>query len=96
MTKTSATPAWEDWVEPSWYPFTFMYDLPALETHCRLVRANIMAPTFMRTPGEAPGMLVQECALNELAAELTADALGLPIEKLAALIGDTGLPEAPM
>jgi hypothetical protein len=28
--------------------------------------------------------------------QITADALGLPIDKVAALIGDSGLPEAPM
>jgi len=83
VTKLSATPAWEDWVEPSWYPFTFMYDLPALETRCRLLRANVMAPTFMRAPGEAPGMLVQECAMNELAAELGIDPIELRLRNHA-------------
>ncbi|SEO93706.1 xanthine dehydrogenase YagR molybdenum-binding subunit [Methylobacterium sp. ap11] len=83
VTKLSATPAWEDWVEPSWYPFTFLYDLPALETRCRLRRANVMAPTFMRAPGEAPGMLVQECALNELAAELGIDPIDLRLRNHA-------------
>jgi xanthine dehydrogenase YagR molybdenum-binding subunit len=73
----SATPAWEDWTEPTWYPFTFMYDLPALETRCRLKRANVMAPTFTRAPGEAPGMLVQECAMNELAVRLGIDPIEL-------------------
>jgi xanthine dehydrogenase YagR molybdenum-binding subunit len=92
VTKTSATPAWEDWVEPSWYPFTFMYDLPALETHCRLVRANTMAQTFMRAPGEAPGMLVQECALNELAAELGIDPIELRLRNHADVYPIDGSP----
>jgi xanthine dehydrogenase YagR molybdenum-binding subunit len=85
VTKLSVTPVWEDWVEPSWYPFTFMYDLPALETHCRLKRANVMAPTFMRAPGEAPGMLVQECALNELAAQLGIDPIEIRTRNYAAV-----------
>jgi xanthine dehydrogenase YagR molybdenum-binding subunit len=92
VTKTSATPAWEDWTEPSWYPFTFMYDLPALETHCRLVRANTMTPTFMRAPGEAPGMLVQECALNELAAELCLDPIELRLRNHADVYPIDGSP----
>jgi xanthine dehydrogenase YagR molybdenum-binding subunit len=92
VSKISATPAWEDWVEPSWYPFTFMYDLPALETHCRLIRANTMAPTFMRAPGEAPGMLVQECALNELAAELKIDPIELRLRNHADVYPIDGSP----
>lgn len=92
VTKLSATPAWEDWVEPSWYPFTFMYDLPALETRCRLKRANVMAPTFMRAPGEAPGMLVQECALNELAAKLGIDPIELRLRNHADVYPIDGSP----
>ena len=92
VTKLSATPAWEDWVEPSWYPFTFMYDLPALETRCRLRRANVMAPTFMRAPGEAPGMLVQECALNELAAQLGIDPIELRLRNHADVYPVDGSP----
>lgn len=76
FTKTSATGSTENWAEPSWYPLTFMYDVPHLETDCHLIPANVMSPTFMRAPGEAPGMFVQECALNELAANLKID----PIE----------------
>ena len=92
VTKLSATPAWEDWVEPSWYPFTFMYDLPALETRCRLKRANVMAPTFMRAPGEAPGMLVQESAINELAAKLGIDPIELRLRNHAEVYPLDGSP----
>jgi xanthine dehydrogenase YagR molybdenum-binding subunit len=92
VTKLSATPSWEDWSEPSWYPFTFMYDLPALETRCRLKRANIMAPTFTRAPGEAPGMLVQECAMNELAARLGIDPIELRLRNHADVHPADGAP----
>jgi xanthine dehydrogenase YagR molybdenum-binding subunit len=92
VTKLSATPAWEDWSEPSWYPFTFMYDLPALETRCQLKRANIMAPTFTRAPGEAPGMLVQECAMNELAAQLGVDPVELRLRNHADIYPADGTP----
>jgi xanthine dehydrogenase YagR molybdenum-binding subunit len=92
VTKLSATPAWEDWGEPSWYPFTFMYDLPALETRCRLKRANVMAPTFMRAPGEASGMLVQECAMNELAAQLGIDPIELRLRNHADVNPADGTP----
>jgi xanthine dehydrogenase YagR molybdenum-binding subunit len=92
FTKLSGTPVWEDWVEPSWYPFSFMYDLPALETHCRLKRVNMMAPTFMRAPGEAPGLLVQECAMNELAAEIGIDPIDLRLRNHADVYPIDGSP----
>jgi len=92
FTKLSGTPAWEDWVEPSWYPFSFMYDLPALETHCRLKRVNMMAPTFMRAPGEAPGLLVQECAMNELAAKIGIDPIDLRLRNHADVYPIDGSP----
>ena len=92
VAKLSATPAWEDWVEPSWYPFTYMYDLPALETRCRLKRANVMVPTFTRAPGETPGMLVQECAMNELAARLGIDPIELRLRNHADVYPADGTP----
>jgi xanthine dehydrogenase YagR molybdenum-binding subunit len=92
VTTLSATPAWEDWSEPTWYPFTFMYDLPSLQTRCRLKRANIMAPTFTRAPGEAPGMLVQECAMNELAARLGIDPIDLRLRNYADVYPADGTP----
>jgi xanthine dehydrogenase YagR molybdenum-binding subunit len=92
VTQLSATPAWEDWTEPTWYPFTFMYDLPALETRCRLKRANVMAPTFTRAPGEGPGMLVQECAMNELAVRLGIDPIELRLRNHADVYPGDGTP----
>jgi xanthine dehydrogenase YagR molybdenum-binding subunit len=81
--KTSITPVYEDWVEPSWYPFSFMYGCSHLETTCRLISGNTMSPTFMRAPGEAPGGAAQECAMNELAAELDIDPIELRLRNHA-------------
>ena len=83
LVKTSPTCSFENWVEPSWYPLTFMYACPNLETECRLLSANIMSPTFMRAPGETPGVFVQECALNELAAKLNIDPIELRLRNHA-------------
>ncbi|MFI5909408.1 xanthine dehydrogenase family protein molybdopterin-binding subunit [Dactylosporangium sp. NPDC051541] len=53
-----------------------MYAAPNRRTGHRLVRLDMPTPRWMRAPGEAPGMVALECALDELA-----EALGLdPIE----------------
>jgi xanthine dehydrogenase YagR molybdenum-binding subunit len=92
VTKTSPTPEFEDWAEPAWYPFTYMYACPNLQTRLRLVRANIQSPTFMRAPGEAPGVMVQECAINELAAQLGVDPIELRLRNHADVYPIDGSP----
>jgi xanthine dehydrogenase YagR molybdenum-binding subunit len=92
MIKYSPTPAFEDWAEPSWYPLTFMYDVPHLEAETRLVPVNTMSPTFMRAPGEAPGAVVQECALNELAANIGVDPIELRLRNHADIYPVDGSP----
>jgi xanthine dehydrogenase YagR molybdenum-binding subunit len=92
LTKTSRTCAFQGWVEPSWYPLTFMYAVPHLETNCRLLTANVMSAVSMRAPGEAPGMFVQECALNELAVELSVDPIELRLRNHADVYPIDGSP----
>ena len=53
-----------------------MYGSPAMRTAHRLARLNVPAPSWMRAPGETPGMYALESAMDELA-----DAAGLdPVE----------------
>jgi len=92
LVKTSPTCSFENWAEPSWYPLTFMYACPNLETSCRLLPSSIMSPTFMRAPGETPGMFVQECAMNELAAQLDVDPIELRIRNHADVYPVDGSP----
>ncbi|GAA4603444.1 xanthine dehydrogenase YagR molybdenum-binding subunit [Actinoplanes octamycinicus] len=56
-----------------------MYPVPNLRTAHRVVPLDMPTPRWMRAPGEAPGMVALECALDELAAELNADPLDLRI-----------------
>ncbi|MEV4473985.1 xanthine dehydrogenase family protein molybdopterin-binding subunit [Nonomuraea sp. NPDC049504] len=44
-----------------------MYATPALRTRHRLVRLDVGTPSWMRAPGECPGMYALESAMDELA-----------------------------
>jgi xanthine dehydrogenase YagR molybdenum-binding subunit len=90
--KTAPTCSFGDWIEPSWYPFSFMYACPNLEASCRLLPANLMSATFTRAPGEAPGMFVQESVLNELAAKLKTDPIQIRLDNHADVYPIDGSP----
>jgi xanthine dehydrogenase YagR molybdenum-binding subunit len=65
-----------EFVEQAAVPSRVMYATPALLSVHRAVRLDIPGPSWMRAPGEAPGMYALESALDELA-----DALGMdPVE----------------
>src|SRR6185369_4229314 len=44
-----------------------MYAAPHRRTSHRLVRLDVPTPSWMRAPGECPGMYALECAMDELA-----------------------------
>ncbi|MFI1990482.1 xanthine dehydrogenase family protein molybdopterin-binding subunit [Actinoplanes sp. NPDC020271] len=56
-----------------------MYPVPNLRTGHQVVRLDVPTPRWMRAPGEAPGMVGLECALDELAVKLGADPVELRI-----------------
>ncbi|MEU9442229.1 xanthine dehydrogenase family protein molybdopterin-binding subunit [Streptomyces sp. NPDC048304] len=65
-----------EFVEQAAVPSRVMYATPALLSAHRAVPLDIPGPSWMRAPGEAPGMYALESALDELA-----DALGMdPVE----------------
>lgn len=55
----------------------FLYSCPNMISTHRLVKLDIGKPTFMRAPGEAPGMFALESALDELAYEAGLDPIQL-------------------
>ncbi|HEX9998923.1 MAG TPA: xanthine dehydrogenase family protein molybdopterin-binding subunit, partial [Actinoplanes sp.] len=69
-----------------------MYAAPNRRTGHRLVRLDMPTPRWMRAPGEAPGMLGLECALDELAAELAIDPIELRIRNEPAVEPESGAP----
>ncbi|MEU4833690.1 xanthine dehydrogenase family protein molybdopterin-binding subunit [Streptosporangium sp. NPDC023615] len=56
-----------------------MYAAPASRTAHRLLRLDVPTPSWMRAPGEAPGMFALESAMDELAYALGMDPIELRI-----------------
>ncbi|MEV1179322.1 molybdopterin cofactor-binding domain-containing protein, partial [Nonomuraea sp. NPDC049784] len=56
-----------EFAEQTATPTRVMYATPALRTAHRLVRLDVATPSWMRAPGECPGMYALESAMDELA-----------------------------
>lgn len=89
---TSLTSMFEDFVEPVGAPTTMMYTCPHLQVKYRLGRINTITPTFMRAPGEAPGMFALESAMDELAVALNIDPIELRLRNHADIDPQSNLP----
>ncbi|GGV07474.1 oxidoreductase [Streptomyces filipinensis] len=73
---TTHTSRVKAFVEQAAVPARVMYAAPALLSSHRVVPLDVPSPSWMRAPGEAPGMYALESAMDELA-----DALGMdPVE----------------
>ena len=90
--KLSPTSPFDDWAEPSIGTDAQAYACPNYQGVYRLIRANTMTPTFTRAPGEASGMFVLECAMDELAYELGLDPIELRLRNHADVDPITGNP----
>jgi xanthine dehydrogenase YagR molybdenum-binding subunit len=69
-----------------------MYATPAMRTTHRLVRLAVPAPSWMRAPGECPGMYALESAMDELAAAAGLDPVELRIRNEPDAEPESGLP----
>ena len=69
-----------------------IYATPAMRTAHRLARLNVPAPSWMRAPGETPGMYALESAMDELACAAGLDPVELRIRNEPAAEPDSGLP----
>lgn len=69
-----------------------MYAAPNRRTRHRLARLDVPTPTWMRAPGETPGMFAAECAMDELAIALGMDPVELRIRNEPETGPETGLP----
>jgi xanthine dehydrogenase YagR molybdenum-binding subunit len=69
-----------------------MYGTRAMRTTHRLVRLNVPAPSWMRAPGEAPGMYALESAMDELADALGMDPVELRVVNDPSAEPESGLP----
>ncbi|QYX33929.1 xanthine dehydrogenase family protein molybdopterin-binding subunit [Sphaerospermopsis torques-reginae] len=69
-----------------------MYATPNLRTQQQLGVLNVGTPTFMRAPGETPGMYALESAMDELAWELEIDPVELRLRNETKEHQSRGLP----
>jgi xanthine dehydrogenase YagR molybdenum-binding subunit len=69
-----------------------MYGTLAMRTTHRLARLNVPAPSWMRAPGETPGMYALESAMDELAVALGMDPVELRIRNDPDAEPESGLP----
>ena len=71
---------------------TTMYASPNIEIDHKVYQLNASAPTFMRAPGESPGMLALESAMDELAVALKMDPVELRMANMTQDHPMSGLP----
>jgi xanthine dehydrogenase YagR molybdenum-binding subunit len=69
-----------------------MYRATARRTAHRLARLDVPVPSWMRAPGETPGMYAAEAAMDELAEQCGLDPVELRIRNDPDVDPDTGLP----
>ncbi|NEO58223.1 MAG: xanthine dehydrogenase family protein molybdopterin-binding subunit [Okeania sp. SIO3B5] len=86
------TSPFDEFTEPVTKATKMMYSCPNVDTKYRLGRINASTPTFMRAPGEAPGMFALESAMDELSYALELDPIELRIRNHADVEPATGHP----
>jgi xanthine dehydrogenase YagR molybdenum-binding subunit len=69
-----------------------LYAAPNRQTRHRLVPLDIQHGESMRAPGEAPGLLAVECAMDELAVQLNMDPVELRIRNEPKVDPERGVP----
>jgi len=82
----------KEFAEQTAVPSRVMYASPARRTTHRLAPLDVPIPSWMRAPGENPGMYAGECAMDELAIELGMDPIELRIRNEPAADPESGLP----
>jgi xanthine dehydrogenase YagR molybdenum-binding subunit len=86
------TNALYEMTEPAAVATRTMYAAPNRRTTHRLARLDLPANSWMRAPGEAPGMFALESAMDELALACGLDPIELRLRNEPAADPETGLP----
>ncbi|MEV7614236.1 xanthine dehydrogenase family protein molybdopterin-binding subunit [Streptomyces sp. NPDC089799] len=89
---TTHTSRVREFVEQAAVPARVMYAAPGLLTTHRVVPLDVPTPSWMRAPGEAPGMYALESAMDELAEALGLDPVELRVRNEPALEPDSDRP----
>jgi xanthine dehydrogenase YagR molybdenum-binding subunit len=82
----------QEFAEQTAVPTRMMYASPNRRTTHRLVALNVPTPSWMRAPGECPGMYALESALDELALACGVDPVELRIRNEPELDPESGNP----
>jgi xanthine dehydrogenase YagR molybdenum-binding subunit len=82
----------KEFAEQTAVPSRHMYATPNRRTTHRLAALDVPVPSWMRAPGECPGMFAPEVAMDELAAELGIDPIELRIRNEPDVDPETGKP----
>jgi xanthine dehydrogenase YagR molybdenum-binding subunit len=80
----------EEFAEQTAVVTRMLYGSPNRRTSHRLVRLNVPTPSWMRAPGETPGMFALESAMDELAVELGIDPIELRVKNDPELDPESG------
>ncbi|GLX50461.1 oxidoreductase [Streptomyces hygroscopicus subsp. hygroscopicus] len=89
---TTHTSRVKEFVEQAAVPARVMYATPNLRTVHRVVALDVPSPSWMRAPGESPGMYALESAVDELAEALGMDPIRLRIRNEPVHEPGTGKP----
>ena len=82
----------QEFAEQTALPTRMMYASPTRRTTHRLVALDVPTPSWMRAPGECPGMFALESAMDELAVACGLDPIELRIRNEPEIDPETGNP----
>jgi xanthine dehydrogenase YagR molybdenum-binding subunit len=82
----------KEFSEQSGYATRMMYATETRRTTHRLAALDVPVPSWMRAPGEAPGMYALEAAMDEMAIACNLDPIEFRIRNEPEVDADTGLP----
>ncbi|WP_433407827.1 xanthine dehydrogenase family protein molybdopterin-binding subunit [Saccharomonospora azurea] len=86
------TARFKEFAEQTGLPTRTMYAAPHRRTTHRLAALDVPVPSWMRAPGECPGMFAPEVAMDELAEACGLDPVELRLRNEPERDPDTGLP----
>src|ERR1700739_183866 len=87
-----ASSTFDDFFEPAADAAHTLYASPAIATSHEAVRIDVGTPLFMRAPGEAPGSIALESAVDEMAQACGMDPLAFRLKNYAEVEPISGRP----
>jgi xanthine dehydrogenase YagR molybdenum-binding subunit len=88
----TASSSFDDFFEPAAEVSHTLYASPAIATSYEVVRIDTGTPLFMRAPGEAPGSIALESAIDEAAEACGIDPLAFRVKNYAEVEPMSGKP----